>query len=325
MLEVRRPTPQELPRVLRADPYGEIERGSSAGTLVTELDEAYARWVTTMAADRRILRRITDVRVAVESQIAWLAAQRRIDHQLDAMRDVLELNAHSMSVDEFHENDLRFHGLLAEAAGSPRLTSLMQSMRSELFSPASAPPTSSSTIVPSHQEHRAIYEAVAAAEPELAATRMRIHLQSNDTGITACVPSHSMRSLSRTTTREQSALPADAMYTNIRYFLQNHFADAELSLEHVARHHNISRRYLEGLFARRAQSPAAYIRGLRLERARLLLQQQSTSTIESIAYQAGFADVGTFIRAFRREYGETPGQWRRRNQTEGAPGYGGQP
>ncbi|OBJ42240.1 hypothetical protein A5630_21270 [Mycolicibacterium mucogenicum] len=178
MLDVSRSSLREGLAVLRAEGYVEMRRGIGGGTFITELDVAYARWLATMAADSDLLREIIDVRTAVETQIAWLAAERRVDEQIDEMRSMLDVDGKSLSAQEFRDIDSRFHRMLAEAAGSPRLLALMQSARGELFTPASSLLTSSPTIARSHEEHRDIFAAVAAAEPELAATQMRAHLQS---------------------------------------------------------------------------------------------------------------------------------------------------
>ena len=49
----------------------------------------------------------------------------------------------------------------------------------------------------------------------------------------------------------------------------------------------------------------------RLRRAALRLRQ-TTDPISAIAYEAGFGDLSTFNRRFRRIIGMTPGVWRSR-------------
>jgi AraC-like DNA-binding protein len=107
----------------------------------------------------------------------------------------------------------------------------------------------------------------------------------------------------------QPALSGESLRYAVRVFLQRNHADPGLSIESVARHHGVSRRYLELLFARHGESPAAYLRGLRLQHARELLAG-SAATVTAIANEVGFADVNTFIRAFRRQSEQTPEKWR---------------
>ncbi|ONM48200.1 AraC family transcriptional regulator [Nocardia donostiensis] len=110
--------------------------------------------------------------------------------------------------------------------------------------------------------------------------------------------------------RGQPPLSGDALLHVVRTYMQRRRTDPELDVAAVAGAHAISRRYLEQLFARVGESPAAYLRRLRLDEARRLLSE-TTSSITDIAYSAGFNDVSTFTRAFRRVHGITPREWRR--------------
>ena len=58
------------------------------------------------------------------------------------------------------------------------------------------------------------------------------------------------------------------------------------------------------------ETPAAYVRRLRLERAAWRLQLHGDSIL-AIALDCGFGDHETFTRAFRRHYGLSPREWRR--------------
>ena len=79
------------------------------------------------------------------------------------------------------------------------------------------------------------------------------------------------------------------------------------------------------------ETPACYVRRLRLERAAWRLQLHGDSIL-SIALDCGFRDHETFSRAFRRHYGLSPRSWRQagrfpararreRDQFEGAGDY----
>jgi transcriptional regulator GlxA family with amidase domain len=68
-------------------------------------------------------------------------------------------------------------------------------------------------------------------------------------------------------------------------------------------------------FARRfaetvGQTPAAYLTGLRVERAAELLQSTG-ATVASVAGETGFASEFSLNSAFKRRYGVSPGRWRR--------------
>lgn len=176
MFAVSRSTLREALSRLRAEGYVEVRRGVDGGTFVTGLAQPYARWLAQMADDESLLREIIDVRTAVESQVAWLAAERRTAEDLQRLAAAIDFDGDELSPGEFRESDSRFHGLLADAAGSPRLRRLMEAARGELFTPASEPLILRGTIARSHHEHHEILAAVRDGNGELAARRMRDHL-----------------------------------------------------------------------------------------------------------------------------------------------------
>ncbi|MBU3666868.1 MAG: helix-turn-helix transcriptional regulator [Chthoniobacterales bacterium] len=59
-------------------------------------------------------------------------------------------------------------------------------------------------------------------------------------------------------------------------------------------------------------APLAYLRDLRLQKARRLLQQENTRhSVTSAALEAGFAHLGRFAADYRRKFGESPCETRR--------------
>lgn len=94
--------------------------------------------------------------------------------------------------------------------------------------------------------------------------------------------------------------------------IEEHLADDDLSPAATARRLGISVRGVHGLFAGRELSYAATVRRLRLEQAYRDLRDPARRWLRviDIAAGAGFADVASFHRAFRREYGRTPAQIR---------------
>ncbi|WP_285362914.1 helix-turn-helix domain-containing protein [Microbacterium sp. LMC-P-041] len=110
---------------------------------------------------------------------------------------------------------------------------------------------------------------------------------------------------------DERSLASNAILESVKDHLRRAFRDPDLSLDDVARSHNISRRYLDLIFAREGAAPASFVRAIRLQEACRLLRGPSKDTVAAIAYRVGFRDVTTFIRAFRREKGTTPESWRR--------------
>ena len=94
----------------------------------------------------------------------------------------------------------------------------------------------------------------------------------------------------------------------MRYVADN--LDSSLSVEEIAAHVHLSVRHLARLFTRFCGvPPAAYVEGVRLERAAALLSQ-SEVPIKEIARQCGYADVHYFTRRFRARCGIAPGGFR---------------
>ncbi len=98
---------------------------------------------------------------------------------------------------------------------------------------------------------------------------------------------------------------ADAMR-----WCEAHFAEP-LSVPQLAARLFLSPGHFSGLFKREVGvAPAAFIRQLRLEKARALLRETDWP-LARIAEQTGFADAAHLARRFRAFYGQTPGAFRR--------------
>ncbi|TQC38904.1 AraC family transcriptional regulator [Rhodococcus sp. WS4] len=108
------------------------------------------------------------------------------------------------------------------------------------------------------------------------------------------------------------AVGPEAIYQSMKRLIRENAPDPAFTVELAAQQHNISLRYAQTLFTRSGMSPAAFLRSERIANAQRLLAdpRQSGIPVESVAYRSGFVDVNTFIRAFKRAVGVTPGVWR---------------
>ena len=80
----------------------------------------------------------------------------------------------------------------------------------------------------------------------------------------------------------------------------------KLSLSMLAQSLNLSLSYLHHLFkAETGTTPARFLRSLRMERAKQLLETTSL-TIEEIMISVGIRDKSHFAREFKKAYGLTP-------------------
>jgi transcriptional regulator GlxA family with amidase domain len=107
--------------------------------------------------------------------------------------------------------------------------------------------------------------------------------------------------------------PGRVLLDMMRTHVREHVADPDLRVEELARRHHVSVRQLYTLFERIGTTPGAYLREQRLLAARAMLADPRFARFGTadVAVAAGFLDSRTFERAFRRQYGTTPGGWRR--------------
>jgi AraC-like DNA-binding protein len=108
----------------------------------------------------------------------------------------------------------------------------------------------------------------------------------------------------------------DMMLMHVR----EHLADPNLQVEELARRHHVSVSYVYTLFGRIGTTPGAYLREQRLLAAQVMLSDPRHTCLATsdIAAAVGFVERRTFERAFRRQYGMTPGSWRREHCHSGS-------
>ncbi|MFF6958214.1 helix-turn-helix domain-containing protein [Streptomyces sp. NPDC008317] len=99
---------------------------------------------------------------------------------------------------------------------------------------------------------------------------------------------------------------------SVEAFVQQHLHDPDLSPTHIADALHVSVGYLHRLFTTRETTLAAWIRRLRLERARRDLRDPALRDlpIHRIAARWGFKDHSTFTRSFRTAYHLSPRDYR---------------
>ena len=116
---------------------------------------------------------------------------------------------------------------------------------------------------------------------------------------------------------DRAALGAGASATaflRITEWIGRHLRDGDLTPARIAAENFISVRKLQVLFQQHGTTVSSWIRERRLGESRreLALPSQALRSIGEIARGCGFEDQAAFSRAFRREFGETPRQWRTR-------------
>ena len=120
-----------------------------------------------------------------------------------------------------------------------------------------------------------------------------------------------------------TALPAVRQYRDelpsnrmrlVEEYVRSHL-NQSLSLKDLAAQVSLSAYYFAHQFkAAVGESPAAFVRRLRMEEAARLLRDRPDRTIAAIAAEVGYADPASFAKAFRRQTGISPSRYRQANQ-----------
>jgi AraC-like DNA-binding protein len=97
-----------------------------------------------------------------------------------------------------------------------------------------------------------------------------------------------------------------------------HNLEGDLSATALAVRQQVTPRYIHKLFESEGTTLSRFILGQRLARVHRMLtdRRYAGSTISAIVYKAGFGDLSTFNREFRRHYGMTPSEVRAASQLE---------
>ncbi|RIV21979.1 FadR family transcriptional regulator [Alicyclobacillaceae bacterium I2511] len=125
------------------------------------------------------LRDVFEIRKALETEAAYLAAIRRDDAHLSRLRDVLwNAKQHQDSLTVLNERDAQFHVAIAEASQNYLLVRVMWTLLDVLTDSRQASLNIPHRAQASLGEHEAIFDAIARQDPETARLAMLAHLES---------------------------------------------------------------------------------------------------------------------------------------------------
>jgi DNA-binding FadR family transcriptional regulator len=176
---VSRVTLREAIRALQQAGYVESRRGRYGGTFVS---------LQPPRPDRRKLKRVAQdmgdaledaltLRQVLEVGAAEAAAGRELaEAERDNLRRWLDETA-SATLDSYRRLDSRFHLAVAEASGSPSLTSAVADVRMRLNELLDAIPLLTVNLEHSNSQHRAIVDAILDGDPEAARRSMTEHVE----------------------------------------------------------------------------------------------------------------------------------------------------
>ena len=141
---------------------------------------------TFVAADRRSAplllgqyapMHLREVRGLLEVPSARLAALRRSEADLERLELTLEALAAAESAAAFHALDAQFHIQIAEAAGNPLFSRLIEGLRAVLEEQFQAVTGLEGRRARAIAEHRAVFAAIRRRDPQAAGAAMAAHLE----------------------------------------------------------------------------------------------------------------------------------------------------
>jgi len=108
---------------------------------------------------------------------------------------------------------------------------------------------------------------------------------------------------------EVAVTPVDQKFLErLQKIAEENLAEEDFQVEELCKQVGMSQRQLHRkLGALLDHSPKSYLRQLRLDRAKQLLEKNA-GTVSEIAFQVGYGNVSAFSRAFREFFGNSPSE-----------------
>jgi len=121
-------------------------------------------------------RQLTEARVAIEGELAALAAKRATREDLDKLRTAFRRLENSTDPVSYTQNDLTFHRSIARAACNPVMEAMFNSIAVMSVEPMLSSLKNPESLEKRIPHHRAVYEAIERGDSEAASDAMRSHL-----------------------------------------------------------------------------------------------------------------------------------------------------
>jgi AraC family transcriptional activator of tynA and feaB len=90
--------------------------------------------------------------------------------------------------------------------------------------------------------------------------------------------------------------------------IAEHYRNPEFKTQQLAEFSGVSLRRLQRAFQIIGETPHERLQRYRITAANEAIQSQASRTVTEVAYSAGFRDLSTFYRAYRKQFGCSPGK-----------------
>lgn len=105
----------------------------------------------------------------------------------------------------------------------------------------------------------------------------------------------------------------DVFLQTIKEFIENNYKESELNVEALAKESHLSYiQFYRKFKALTGVNAKEYIRTFRLKKAAHILENTSSKSIGEVMYSVGFSSQSYFTNAFKKEYGMTPNQYKKK-------------
>lgn len=173
--------------ISRLQASGQVETRHGIGTFVIEPREGGTfRLAAEDLATAADVIEVLELRISLESEAAFLAAQRRTEQNLEVMAQALAAFGDSILHDsDAVPSDFQFHLEVARATGNRHFAELMNYLgtmiipRTRLRTAQKAPEGRLKYLQRVHREHEDIFNAIREQDAEAARAAMRTHLSNS--------------------------------------------------------------------------------------------------------------------------------------------------
>ena len=137
------------------------------------------RGILVLGVSQKDLEDILEIRMRIEGLAAHMAAERITDSELAELRETIDLQEFYVpkhNADRINGMDSQFHLLIYRFSGSGPLYDTLMPLHKKVLNYRKASVENEVRSAYSYQEHRAIFDAIAAHDGPLAEERMRAHI-----------------------------------------------------------------------------------------------------------------------------------------------------
>ena len=142
------------------------------------------------------------------------------------------------------------------------------------------------------------------------ANELIITRESLDVSIATAYPEYHNKVEKLASEKLNRLLQGESLSIQVQDFIADNIGKANISLEAVASHFNVTARTLQRKLKQEDYSFAELRDGLRHKLA-LKYLKDATMDIETVAQRLGFSDASNFYHAFKRWEGKSPGEYRK--------------